>query len=80
MPFSLAAREDRGRGLRGGRELLRRQARRAGHEVHFLLRSDYEAVRRNGVSILSPQGDFHVHPRCARMPDEIGLANLVLIG
>src|SRR5205807_2342710 len=30
---------------------------RAGQEVHFLLRSDYEAVRRNGVLIRSPQGD-----------------------
>ena len=32
---------------------------RAGQEVHFLLRSDYEVVRRNGVFIHSPAGDFH---------------------
>jgi 2-dehydropantoate 2-reductase len=53
---------------------------RAGNEVHFLLRSDYEAVRRNGVSIRSPQGDFQVRPRCARTPQEIGRSDLVLIG
>lgn len=52
---------------------------RAGHEVHFLLRSDYEAVRRNGVSIHSPEGDFHVRPKCARTPDEIGESDLVLV-
>jgi 2-dehydropantoate 2-reductase len=52
---------------------------RAGNEVHFLLRSDYEAVRRDGVHIQSVEGDFHVRPRCARRPDEIGPAGLVLI-
>ena len=52
----------------------------AGHEVHFLLRSDYEAVRRNGVAIQSPQGDFKVRPRCARAPEEIGPSQCVLIG
>jgi 2-dehydropantoate 2-reductase len=53
---------------------------RAGHEVHFLLRSDYEVVRRQGVAIRSPEGDFQVRPRCARYADEIGPAELVLIG
>jgi 2-dehydropantoate 2-reductase len=53
---------------------------RAGHQVHFLLRSDYEVVRRKGVFIRSPQGDFHVHPAAARSPEEIGLADLVVIG
>jgi 2-dehydropantoate 2-reductase len=53
---------------------------RAGHEVHFLLRSDYEAVSRDGVHIQSVEGDFHVRPRCARSPGEIGPAGLVLIG
>jgi 2-dehydropantoate 2-reductase len=53
---------------------------RTGHEVHFLLRSDYEAVRRNGVQVQSPQGDFHVKPRCARTPEEIGPCDVVLIG
>ncbi len=53
---------------------------RAGHETHFLLRSDYEAVRRNGVTIVSPEGDMHVQPICARTPKEIGAAELVVIG
>src|ERR1700716_1758556 len=29
-----------------------------GHDVHFLLRSDYDAVRHNGMSIRSCAGDF----------------------
>jgi 2-dehydropantoate 2-reductase len=53
---------------------------RAGHEVHFLLRSDYETVRCQGVVINSPEGDFQVRPRCARTPGEIGAVDLVLIG
>jgi 2-dehydropantoate 2-reductase len=53
---------------------------RNGQELHFLLRSDYDAVRRNGVSIRSPQGDFQVRPRCAQTPEEIGRSDLVLIG
>ena len=52
----------------------------AGHEVHFLLRSDYEAVRRQGVLIRSPEGDFQVQPQCAQRPEEIGPADVVLIG
>ena len=53
---------------------------RAGSEVHFLLRSDYEAVRQKGVIVHSIKGDFHVQPRCARTPDEIGACDVVLIG
>lgn len=52
---------------------------RAGHDVHFLLRSDYEQVRRNGVQVLSPRGDFNARPRCAKSPEEIGTCDLVLI-
>lgn len=53
---------------------------RAGHQVHFLLRSDYEVVRRQGVQIRSVDGDFVVRPIAARSPEEIGPADLVLIG
>jgi len=52
----------------------------SGQEVHFLLRSDYEVVRRNGVFVRSPKGDFQVRPRCARSPEEIGPSDLVIIG
>jgi 2-dehydropantoate 2-reductase len=52
----------------------------AGHEVHFLLRSDFETVRSQGVFVRSSQGDFRVRPKCARQPEEIGPCELVLIG
>ena len=55
------------------------QLARAGHEVHFLLRRDYEQVRRRGVKIISPEGDFHARPRAARRPEEIGECDLVLV-
>jgi 2-dehydropantoate 2-reductase len=53
---------------------------REGLEVHFLLRSDYDVVRRAGVTIHSREGDFHVRPICARAPEQIAVADLVLIG
>ena len=53
---------------------------RAGQEVHFLLRSDYDVVRQRGVTVRSVEGDFHVRPRCARTPEEIGACDVVLIG
>jgi 2-dehydropantoate 2-reductase len=51
----------------------------AGRNVHFLLRSDYEAVRDNGVHVRSADGDFHVRPVAAREPGEIGLCDLVIV-
>src|ERR1035437_5637180 len=48
--------------------------------LHFLLRSDYDTVRRQGVLIRSLEGDFQVQPQCVRRPEEIGPADLVLIG
>lgn len=53
---------------------------RAGQDVHFLLRSDYDAVRRRGVFIQSPEGNFNVRPHCARTPEDIGRSDLILIG
>src|SRR4051794_15256211 len=53
---------------------------RDGHEVHFLLRSDFDAVRRKGVFIRSIEGNFHVNPKCARLPADIGVSDVVLIG
>jgi 2-dehydropantoate 2-reductase len=52
---------------------------RDGHEVHFLLRSDYEVVRRRGVKVKSVEGDFHANPRAARLPEEIGECDLVIV-
>jgi 2-dehydropantoate 2-reductase len=51
-----------------------------GQDVHFLLRSDFDAVRRNGVTVQSVEGNFHVQPQCARTPTEIGVCDMVLIG
>ena len=53
---------------------------RAGQDVHFLLRSDYAAVCRNGVTVRGTGEDFNVHPKCARLPAEIGESDLVIIG
>lgn len=53
---------------------------KAGHAVHFLLRSDYEVVRERGVAIESPGGNFIARPHAARVPEEIGVCDLVLIG
>jgi 2-dehydropantoate 2-reductase len=53
---------------------------RDGQEVHFLLRSDFEVVRRRGVEIRSPEGNFNARPCCARTPEEIGPVDLVIIG
>lgn len=53
---------------------------RNGHRVHFLLRSDYEAVVRDGVRILDEDGGFTVRPTAARDPAEIGPVEVVLIG
>ncbi len=52
---------------------------RAGHEVHFLLRTDFAAVRAAGVCIESPEGNFRVKPRAANRPEDIGAADVVLI-
>jgi len=53
---------------------------RDAQDVHFLLRSDFDTVRRNGVTIRSRDDDFNVRPNCARRPQEIGPCELVLIG
>ncbi|MBL4641233.1 MAG: 2-dehydropantoate 2-reductase, partial [Verrucomicrobiales bacterium] len=50
-----------------------------GRDVHFLLRSDYEVVRENGVQIQSLNGDFHVRPVAAQSPGEIGPCDLVIV-
>ena len=52
----------------------------AGHDVHFLLRSDYDVVREHGVQVESPAGNFTARPRAAKAPEQIGVCDLVLIG
>ncbi len=53
----------------------------AGHEVHFLLHSDYEQVSQNGLKVDSVGGDFHLrkvnaHSHTQSMPK----ADVILIG
>ena len=52
---------------------------RAGRNVHFLLRSDYDTVRRHGVAVRSQQGDFEARPNCANTPEAIGFSDLILV-
>jgi len=53
---------------------------KAGHDVHFLLQSDYDVVREQGVQIDSADGTFLARPVAARTPQEIGICDLVIIG
>ena len=52
----------------------------AGHDVHFLMRADFETVRRDGLRIFTKGGEVHL-PRvqCAATPEEIGAADLVIV-
>jgi 2-dehydropantoate 2-reductase len=53
---------------------------RAGNDVHFLLRSDYDHVARNGLQVFSPLGDFVLDPVNAHQtPETIGACDLVII-
>jgi 2-dehydropantoate 2-reductase len=53
---------------------------RAGHEVHFLLRSDFAVVRERGVTIETGGHSFNVRPNAANAAEQIGICELVLIG
>ena len=52
----------------------------AGHDTRFLMRRDYEAVRANGLSITSPDGDFTLDAAAARSSVEIGPVDWVICG
>jgi len=52
----------------------------AGCDVHFLMRSDLDAVRRGGLSIKSKDGDFHLpHVNAYGAPEEMGVCDMVLV-
>lgn len=54
---------------------------RAGQDVHFLLRRDYQAITRNGLSVNSVHGDFHLDDiKGYEDVRQIGTVDLVLIG
>lgn len=51
----------------------------AGHEVHFLMRGDYEAVRARGLEVRSKDGDFRLDdPHVHRDATEIGPVDWVI--
>ncbi|GMU41033.1 MAG: 2-dehydropantoate 2-reductase [Chloroflexota bacterium] len=51
----------------------------AGHEVHFLLRRDFDAVAAGGFDVRSKDGDFHLDaPLIHRSSAEIGPADWVI--
>ncbi|MDR2512965.1 MAG: 2-dehydropantoate 2-reductase [Puniceicoccales bacterium] len=53
---------------------------RAGHDVHFLLRSDYAFVREHGYQVRTGQEDFRLFPaKVARSSAGIGPCDLVII-
>jgi 2-dehydropantoate 2-reductase len=52
----------------------------AGHEVRFLLRRDYAAISRHGLTVHSVNGDFHLAPvQGFKTTEEIGPVDLVLV-
>ena len=51
----------------------------AGHDVRFLMRRDFDAVRAHGLRIASVDGDFELpNPTIARTSDEIGPVDWVI--
>ncbi len=54
---------------------------RNGHDVHFLLRRDYQAISRHGLQVTSPNGNFHLKDvNGYNNSKDIGIVDLVLIG
>jgi 2-dehydropantoate 2-reductase len=52
----------------------------AGHDVHFLMRRDYDAVRRNGLKVFSHMGDFEIRPPVYDSAAALGRCDLVIVG
>lgn len=53
----------------------------SGHDVHFLMRRDYQAVRQNGLIVHSIAGDFHLPEVSAYQNSaDIGSVDLILVG
>ena len=54
---------------------------RGGADVRLIARGKHlEAMRRSGVTVHSPRGDFHAHPQATADPAEIGPADIVFLG
>jgi 2-dehydropantoate 2-reductase len=54
---------------------------RGGADVHLIARGEHlAAMRRDGVTVLSPRGDFKAHPHATDDPAEIGPVDIVFLG
>ena len=54
---------------------------RGGADVHLVARgANLEAMKRNGVKVLSSRGDFEAHPPATDDPSEIGPVDFVFLG
>ncbi|TKK75850.1 2-dehydropantoate 2-reductase [Herbidospora galbida] len=54
---------------------------RAGVEVHLIARGEHlAAMRKSGVRVLSPRGDFTAHPHTTDDPHEVGPVDHVFLG
>jgi 2-dehydropantoate 2-reductase len=54
---------------------------RGGADVHLVARGEHlEVMRRKGVTVLSPRGDFHAHPNATDDPAVIGPVDIVFLG
>jgi 2-dehydropantoate 2-reductase len=54
---------------------------RGGADVHLIARGEHlAAMRRSGVTVRSPRGDFHAHPHATADPAEIGPVDIVFLG
>ncbi|MCX5386630.1 2-dehydropantoate 2-reductase [Streptomyces sp. NBC_00083] len=54
---------------------------RAGAEVHLIARGPHlAAMRRDGVRVISPRGDFTARPAATDDPQEVGPVDYVLLG
>jgi len=52
----------------------------AGSEVRFLLRSDFDEVKRKGIEVKSIHGDFELSKvNCFRVPEEVGKVDVVIV-
>ncbi len=53
---------------------------RSGKQVHFLVRSDFEHVRQQGLKIESPLGDFHLpHISCFHAAKDLPAVDVVIV-
>jgi 2-dehydropantoate 2-reductase len=54
---------------------------RGGTEVHLIARgANLDAMRRNGVRVLSPRGDFEAHPPATDDSHDVGPVDFVFLG